>query len=337
MPTTLARRALGRLQRESVPAVARLRSLPSILCYHRVAEEQEDPWALCVTPEHFEAQMTVLRRSGRPCLGMTELWDGLHAGSLPRGAIVVTFDDGYLDNLTAALPILERTGVPATVFVTTDAVGTDGTMWWDELTDLLLTPGPTGTLDLPAIGLACELAELAANATRPPWRVQETEPPTARHDAYLRLWRRLAQADDETRRTVLADLRAQLGGSARRRLMMDEAQVRTLAGHELVEIGAHTVTHPSLPTLCRDDLRFELATGKERLEAMIGREVRWLAYPFGHHDDATVAGARAAGFDLAVTTSGGSIRHGTDPLRLPRRTIIDAAPAAFAAYVRRMG
>src|SRR4051812_42052379 len=82
-----------------------------ILLYHRIASVDTDPWQLCVSPEHFDEHLTVLRkfRPGR----LTEM-----TGSMPRGSIAVTFDDGYADNLHGAARLLQKHDLPATFFLT---------------------------------------------------------------------------------------------------------------------------------------------------------------------------------------------------------------------------
>jgi len=89
-----------------------------ILMYHRVAElECFDQ--LTVTPARFEQQMQRLAQ-GTQVLSLSESLNRLAVGSRNRPTVAVTFDDGYLDNLHHALPILERYQVPATIFITTD-------------------------------------------------------------------------------------------------------------------------------------------------------------------------------------------------------------------------
>ena len=108
-----------------------------ILLYHRVALPGADPWALCVSPEHFSEHMEVLRRIASPCT-LSELVRAHAANSIPENAVAVTFDDGYLDNLTNARPILEEHDVPATIFVCSSAVGRRQEFWWDQLERALL-------------------------------------------------------------------------------------------------------------------------------------------------------------------------------------------------------
>ncbi len=122
------RRIVGRLRR---------REQPFILMYHRVASLACDPWQLAIRPRNFDAQIgaLVLMRQVVPLRWLVrELVDG----RIPYGTAAVTFDDGYADVLVEAKPVLERYGCPATMFLTTGAIGSVENFWWDELSHLLL-------------------------------------------------------------------------------------------------------------------------------------------------------------------------------------------------------
>ena len=84
-----------------------LSDVPMILMYHGVAEVAEDPNQLCVTPSRFAEQMTWLKRRGLRGVGIGTLVDAMRAGR-QRGLVGITFDDGYLSVLEAALPELLR-------------------------------------------------------------------------------------------------------------------------------------------------------------------------------------------------------------------------------------
>jgi peptidoglycan/xylan/chitin deacetylase (PgdA/CDA1 family) len=99
-----------------------------VLTYHRVNDSHPRD-RLSVRPDAFGAQMEALAHSGRPVLSLVEAVRALRGvGRLPADAIALTFDDGFQDNFTHALPVLERFGFPATFFVVTAAVGSDGTL-----------------------------------------------------------------------------------------------------------------------------------------------------------------------------------------------------------------
>ncbi len=92
-----------------------------ILAYHSISEGTGYAWA--VSPAAFEAQMAHLAASGRSVISLTELVRRLQKGESLEGAVAITFDDAYLDNLEVALPVLKKHGFPATIFVPTDLLG----------------------------------------------------------------------------------------------------------------------------------------------------------------------------------------------------------------------
>jgi peptidoglycan/xylan/chitin deacetylase (PgdA/CDA1 family) len=108
------------------------RGAVAILLYHRVAELESDPQQLAVTPARFEEHLRVLRAACTP-VALADVPRLLRARKLPKRPVAVTFDDGYRDNLHEAKPLLERHGVPATVFVASGYVGRGTEFWWDEL------------------------------------------------------------------------------------------------------------------------------------------------------------------------------------------------------------
>lgn len=93
-------------------------------------------------------------------------------------------------------------------------------------------------------------------------------------------------------------------------------ELRAVAERPGVEIGAHTLSHPHLTRLSDEELRRELAESKSRLEAELGRECRFLAYPYGEEDARVNERARTAGYEGAFGLPGDS--SGANPFSLPR-------------------
>jgi peptidoglycan/xylan/chitin deacetylase (PgdA/CDA1 family) len=106
-----------------------LSRVPMILMYHGVANVAEDPYHLCVTPARFAEQMASLHRLGLRGVGICSLIDAMRAGR-ERGLVGITFDDGYVNVLEAALPELKRHGFTASVYIISGRLG--GTNEWDE-------------------------------------------------------------------------------------------------------------------------------------------------------------------------------------------------------------
>ena len=100
-----------------------------ILMYHGVADEAEDPNRLCVAPSRFAEQMTWLKRRGLRGVGIATLVDAMRAGRA-RGLVGITFDDGYVNVLEAAMPELRRHGFTASMYIISDRLG--GSNEWDE-------------------------------------------------------------------------------------------------------------------------------------------------------------------------------------------------------------
>jgi peptidoglycan/xylan/chitin deacetylase (PgdA/CDA1 family) len=305
-----------------------------VLLYHRIADEASDPFGLCVTPAHFEEHLLVIRRLGTP-MALDELMAAVRTGRVPDGAICVTFDDGYLDNYAAAGPLLEKYGIPATIFFTTGPGGRDREYWWDELERIFLQPGELpGRLEVEVAG-AVHAWELGADrtytaaqqATYRRWHVDDAGAPTVRHQAFREVYRLIQPLPEPDRTSVMDGFLAWAGdGPDRVReecRTMTHTQARELVRSGLVSAGAHTINHPALPSQPADAKRFEIMQSKHMLSEWLDREVRGFAYPYGLYDDDTVAAVREAGFAFGCAGDHAKVRRGCDPFLVPR---IDALP-----------
>jgi peptidoglycan/xylan/chitin deacetylase (PgdA/CDA1 family) len=96
---------------------SRIRPGVAILGYHRVSDAGPDPLGLSVSPAHFRAQLAAIARMAQP-LSLAAAARSFAEGRTPSRGLVLTFDDGYADNLETVLPLLEERAMPATVFVT---------------------------------------------------------------------------------------------------------------------------------------------------------------------------------------------------------------------------
>lgn len=301
-----------------------------ILLYHRIADSLSDPWDLCVSPQNFAEHLEVIREIGEP-IDIETLERNLQTGRLPAPGIVLTFDDGYADNLTHALPILERHRTPAAVFPPAGMVGEGREYWWDELEYVFLeAESLPETLELPiggevyrrSLGKECRLPR-AEFVHRAAWRTW-MPPNTVRQEIYLELWQLLHPLPNADRSAVIGTVLdwAQLPRPARddrRIIRWDEAAALTAGGW--FQIGSHGMTHSSLAALPPAEQAYELRESKRTLEARIGREVACLVYPYGKpadYSDLTVRLAAEAGYRIALINSRGLVRPGADPFRLPR-------------------
>jgi len=230
-------------------------------------------------------------------------------------SLVVTFDDGYRNNLTHALPILRRHGVPATLFLSTGHVEHRRPFWFDRL-DYAIQQAPSGDYTL----LVAETPIHFTDSERPSLRL-----------AYHRL-RATAKAsprDDADTVRELEALAERLEDEGGRRLLDVFEQdpwsaVATWGDLKAVEgtdfdLGSHTVDHVRLHLVDTDTIREQLAQSKRMIESRTYRPCRYLCYPNGGFDARTIALAQDSGYDAALTNIEGNNRRGDDLFTLRRR------------------
>jgi peptidoglycan/xylan/chitin deacetylase (PgdA/CDA1 family) len=303
-----------------------------ILMYHRINKADSDPWGLCVRPERFAEHLEILRQEAVP-LPLPELVRAHREGVLPRGAIAVTFDDGYADNLSNATPLLERFHIPATVFVTSGYIGSEREFWWDELEQVLLQPRELpATLHLTIRHTACrwKLGE-AAHYGEEEYRREVSQKawdgkPGSRHHLYYAVWQVLQPLTEDERHPVLDAISAWAGAEPALREShrpLEGHELQTLALSDVIEIGAHTVTHPRLSVHPLAMQAEEIRASKTQLEKWLDRPVTSFAYPYGDFLEETPSLVRDAGFACACTTREGSVRWGANCLALPRVQVED--------------
>lgn len=292
-----------------------------ILCYHRVAELPQSPHQLWVSPQRFAEQMEVLAKKFVP-VSLAEVAKGLREGKVPDKAVAVTFDDGYADNLWNARPILERFGVPATVFVATGLVDKEEEYYWDELERLLLRQETPSRLTL------------AINEHLGRWQLATLE---ERLQAYWHLRDWLQSKTPEERETIMERLREHLGADKKGRpthRLMTVDELRTISHDGLVDIGAHTVHHPDLTALPLERQWWEIVTSKVQLEEWLGRPVRWFAYPYGRGSIATQRLVQEAGFEVACAVAWDAVSKSTNPFWLPRLFVANWDGETFEQKLR---
>jgi len=300
----------------------------AILCFHRIVDSSQrsvlsENRALELTPRELDALIGHIRKGRYGIIPLDEVPGAL--SKPPRGKFIAfTFDDGYLDTFTHALPIFRAHEVPFTVNITTSFASHTGLVWWHLLECLLLRDDPIRycdgerTHELPAASL------------------------TQKNSAFEQLARRIRNGDQTQRDAFIQNLFAgadidPVAVSAT--YMMDWETVRRLAADPLVTIGAHTVRHLTLNRLDPALLRSELLESKTTLETELRSRINHLAYPFG---GPSAVGPREfetaseCGFVTAVTTRGANLfsRHASHPCCLPRISMSgnDSAINRFCAF-----
>lgn len=262
----------------------RQRESLTILCYHRVLpshlrDRYFDP-ELVVTPETLDLHCRVLARNFEVRTLQAALAD-LRDGRIGKKPLAaITFDDGYSDNLSHAAPILDRHGLKATFFVIAGLVGKQDRPWYDRAGDAL--------------------RRLNRDA------VTEIEKAKAMSPSYRRVWLDTLEREAGAS-TVPADDQ-----------IMDASALQRLksGGHE---IGSHTMTHPLLDQLDRDEMQTEVVQSRSELTAEGLGSIDGFCYPNGNFNEDVKAEVAEAGYAYATALAPGINHQATlEPLALRR-------------------
>jgi len=286
----------------------------SILIYHRVLAEPDFMRPDEIDVHAFGWQMDLLARYFN-VLPLAEALDRLRHGDLPPRAVCVTFDDGYADNATLALPILQRWNLPATFFIATGFL--DGGRMWNDTVLEAVRVLDSECLDLSSIGQGVHAVATLEDKARTGYE----------------LLKRLKHLPT-SQRTEYVNHIASLAGNLPDDLMMSSSQVRAMHAQGM-EIGGHTVNHPILANLSDDEVRKEIGEGKAKLEAIIEEKIRFFAYPNGKplkdYKPEQIGIVQEFGFQAAVSTTWGVASNKSDIWQLPRFTPWDRSPLPFMA------
>jgi len=297
------------LLRGTMHAVCNQLSPPVVvLGYHRVSTLSSDPQMLAVAPPNFRQQLEIITRY--PLLRFEEDWSVVR-----KPALVVTFDDGYADNLLEALPLLEEFNVPATFFVTTGKIGSHEEFWWDELERLILLPA-----QLPA-----ECTLVGKNGRKSTW-------PSRTQSDRLKLYETSHRfiygcGIPEECSDLLAQLRSWAdmpveGRETHRPL--SHAGLATLAAHPLVTIGAHGMNHLPFSRLMPAEQQEEVIRSRNLLQSWLDREISVFSYPFGSKKDftpVTMEAVQDAGFRKAAANFPGQWHRWINAYKIPRHLV----------------
>jgi peptidoglycan/xylan/chitin deacetylase (PgdA/CDA1 family) len=247
-------------------------------------------------------------------LPLEEALSLLDTGALPRGAVSITFDDGYRELMDGAFHILQDLNLPATVFLVVGHVGTDLPFWWEEVAFRLKM------LNKEALAEFLRTLDLQISVGRPDWIPKIIEA--------------LKGIPTDLRDKRVDNLRELTGEVRLSRMSLTWEEVRKAQSWG-ISFGSHSMTHPILTLLGDEALEREIQISRETIESMTGASCHLLAYPNGDHDDRVRAAARRAGYWWAVTMERGRNEPGTNPLALRRHPVYaHYSQPWFAAVLR---
>lgn len=249
-----------------------------------------------------------------------EACDRLFARTLPARAAVITFDDGYRDNYTMALPLLRRHRMKAAFFIATGFLGA-GMMFNDRVIESVRRCS-AGSIRLPAIGAAAARVFPAGDIGQ-------------RRVAIEQILDSIKFLPPDERLDQVSCIEQQCGVASTVQpaaIMMTTEQVVDLRDHGM-QIGGHTRSHPILRVLDEADAAREIGGGREDLESILGEAPVLFAYPNGRrgrdYDLREERLVEAAGFSYAFATDGAAADCGSSRFAIPRFTPWDRTRIRF--------
>ncbi len=279
------------------------------LNYHRIGDPAQtalDPGVFSATAEQFESQLRTLK-ADCDVIRVADMADVLRKGS-QRRCVLLTFDDGYLDNYELAFPVLKQVGLSAVIFLATGFLDERFVAWWDEIAWMVKrTTQPV--LSLPAA-----------------WQIESLDvSPDQRDSVCRRLLRLSKMLSPQELSQFLGDLGEATGtGRAPRNATtapwMTWNMVREMHRGGM-EFGGHTVTHPVLSRCTIDQQRQEIQQSKTRIEAELGTKITAFSYPIGQpwaFSDDTRRLVREAGYQYGFNFYSGYATCESDPFDLQR-------------------
>lgn len=290
-----------------------------VLNYHRVGDWQNslfdhDLWS--ATAEDFEQQLRFLSLN----FDLIRLHDLDRIWNQPRGRyVLITFDDGYLDNYEWAFPLLRAFNSPATFFLTTGFLDNRKMAWWDEISWMVRSTEQSSLEENHWTGVSLSL---------------EPDQATQTIKSLLRVYKNLTGEKTDEYLNFLADAT----GTGRcpteiaDQVWMNWDMIREMneAG---MDFGGHTVNHPILANHPEETQRFEIEHCKQRIEAEIETPISAFSYPVGARDsfnECTRRCLKQAGYRWGFSYYGGYSHLGPhDACDLPRIAVESENPAAL--------
>lgn len=309
-----------------------------VLMYHRIDTVEIDPWKIAVHPRHFEEQLQVLAKWN--VIPASRIGDVNNKKNFRKPAVCITFDDGYRDNVEKALPLLEKHECPASFFINTSFIGKQKEYWWDMLESIFLS-----AISIPEnielflagekyefeLGQGANMSEEEMKMLTEHWIAWE-KAPSQRHDVFYNVWDIFRNCAPDQRDYMADQLLLYVANHYKpdqRRYPVSDSQFEVLAKHPLINIGAHTHSHPALAAMDYKTAKEEILLGKTILESRTGKNVWNMSYPFGSYNQQTMGLLSEMGIEQAFTTEAAPVEPHSHPLRLGRFQVMDVDGDTF--------
>lgn len=277
---------------------------PIILYYHRVIDEKFNNFhlnanpSICIPKDLFSRQIEFLATNTNILTLDEFIHYYLNKKPFPDTSVLITFDDGYVDNYENAFPILKANGVSATIFLTSSMVGSENRFWWDRLYVLL---GQINTIQI-----LWEVAEKMEWQT--PLTIEDRKLPGNKFDSFK--YRYFNILNERLKSLNASEIEVFLHRFSKMIGTEPKQNIREfLNWHEIDEMsrnniyfGSHTHTHPNLKILTDTEIFSEFSLSKEIIEKKVNQDIFTLSYPSGLFDTRCKKILEQCNYQLAFQT-----------------------------------
>ena len=264
----------------------------AILNYHRITPDNNTGKPndeLAVSAKRFKEQLIFLKKY----YNFVSLNNLLNFKKKNKPSISLTFDDGYKDNLTNALPILNELNIPATIYIITKFYQNDFIVWWMELQDYIWNNS--------------EEIKFTYNKRNYYFSIKND---LEKRKCFFKLRIMIKKLDKAAQVKFLETVTKNNVRKNFKDEFLTKDELKILSSHPLITIGAHSHNHLSLKNLNKDECIKEINQSKKILEELTNQKINHFSYPYGTKDDAGIREfhiVEELGFSSAVTTTVGTI------------------------------
>ncbi|HHT9125414.1 MAG TPA: polysaccharide deacetylase family protein [Candidatus Brocadiia bacterium] len=282
-----------------------------IILYHGVVEKKLNPFSWTQMPlQKFERQIEYISKKYNVLPLITLIEKLINNEELPNYSLAITFDDGLKNNYLTAFPVLKRFNLPATIFLTTCNIGSNGLLWFDRLYLAVKETKKTGVdLSEEGLGFFSILTPDKKNQTL---------------SALLSYMKRLQKNEkDLLLNKVLnkLDVDSMEAQDSNPFKSLDWDDIVSMHQSNLISFGAHTETHNIMTRITREEVLQEIEISKKKIEEKLGNKCLLFAFPNGQKDDFNNEikdAVKNRGFLCTFTTIGKFNEYGTDQYELGR-------------------
>ena len=297
-----------------------------ILIYHRVTELDFDPQLLAVKPDNFYNQIKYLKENYN-LVSVEEFSELINSKKeFPKGTILLTFDDGYYDNLQEAVPVLESLSAQSLFYLSTGLLNTNEETWWDQLERIFYSNKLSKTLSISIKNIQYNFDSSGKEKI---------------DDTYNKVHRLIKYLKVDERKEIIDKLFdwskvEKSGRISHRFLSFDE--VKKMSELKSAVIGAHTHSHTPLSILLYEEQKNDIEKSKEILENITGKEIKHFSYPFGAKKDYNADSLKISSelnFDFVCANYYLQVHRWSDKYSLPRVLVRDWEIDYFKNFIKK--